>query len=75
MPSKKNLKVSFVTSGTQKSRGFSVFVPMVNMSTAAMPCFFCQERKLYHLTMQPKKEYTSVLTQENVTIALNKISN
>ena len=25
MPSKNTLKVSFVTSGTQKSRGFSVF--------------------------------------------------
>ena len=58
----------------KKNRGFSVFAPMVNMITAAMPWFF-QERKLDHLTMQPKKEYTSVLTQENVTIALNKISN
>ena len=25
MPSKKSLKVSFVTSGTQKSKGFSLF--------------------------------------------------
>ena len=50
MPSKKSLNVSFVTSGTQKCRGFSVFAPrkfpaFYNSLEAYCPkmnCFMCK---------------------------------